>query len=144
MNVKIQDLMTPDVITAQPHDTVAQLISKMAKCSLSSIPVVSLDNKPVGIVSAKDLLAAEKQSVAVSDIMSAKVYTIPEYEDVSIAARMMHNHKIHHLVVTQEKKVVGVISAFDLLKLVEDHRFVSKNAPTATTKVKGKRAKAEG
>ena len=144
MNVKIQDLMTPYVITAQPRDTVAQLTRKMAKCSLSSIPVVSTDNKPVGIVSAKDLLAAEQQGDAVSEIMSKKVYTIPEYEDVSIAARMMHNHKIHHLVVTQEKKVVGVISAFDLLKLVEDHRFVSKNAPTATTKVKGKRAKAEG
>ena len=59
MNVKIQDLMTPNVITAQPHHTVAQLTRKMAKCSLSCIPVVSLENKPVGIVSAKDLLAAK-------------------------------------------------------------------------------------
>ena len=39
--------------------------------------------------------------------------------------------KIHHAVVTHEKKVVGMISSFDLLKLVEDHRFVMKNPPDA-------------
>lgn len=144
MAVKVLDLMTTNVITAQPHQTVSQLTEKMAKRSLNSIPVVSTDNEPVGVVSAKDLLAAEKQGTPVSNIMSEKVYTIPEYEDVSIAARMMRNHKIHHLVVTQEKKVVGVISAFDLLKLVEDHRFVMKNAPTPSNKGKGKRATAEG
>lgn len=144
MAVKVKDLMTTNVITAQPHHTVAQLTGNMAKCSLNSIPVVSTDNEPVGVVSAKDLLAAEKQGTPISSIMSKKVYTIPEYEDVSIAARMMRNHKIHHLVVTQEKKLVGVISAFDLLKLVEDHRFVMKNAPTPTSKGKGKRATAEG
>jgi hypothetical protein len=34
------------------------------------------------------------------------------------------------VVVTHEKKVVGVLSSFDLLKLVEGHRFVAKNPPT--------------
>ena len=43
----------------------------------------------------------------------------------------MRNHRIHHVVVTHEKKVVGILSAFDLLKLVEDHRFVMKSAPQA-------------
>jgi signal-transduction protein with cAMP-binding, CBS, and nucleotidyltransferase domain len=56
---------------------------------------------------------------------------------------MMRNHKIHHLIVTHEQKVVGIISSFDLLTLVEDHRFVMKNAPTPNHKSTGKRAKAE-
>lgn len=144
MAVKVKDLMTTGVITAQPHHTVGTLTEKMSKRSLNSIPVVSTEHEPVGVVSAKDLLSAKKQGTPVSHIMTDKVYTIPEYEKISIAARMMRNHKIHHLVVTQEKKLVGVISAFDLLKLVEDHAFVMKNAPTPTRKGKGKRTAAEG
>ena len=69
--------------------------------------------------------------------------TIPQYDDVSIAARIMRNHKIHHLMVTSEQKIVGVLSSFDLLKLVEGHRFVMKNAPTPSRKKGGKRARAE-
>ena len=143
MTIKVQDLMTKTVVTAEPHQTVGQIKGKMTKRSLSNVPVVSPDNVPIGVVSASDLLAAEEEGTPVSSIMTGKVYTIPEYEEVSVAARMMRNHKIHHLIVTQEQKVVGVISSFDLLKLVEGHRFVMKNAPTPKSKGVGKRAKAE-
>jgi CBS domain-containing protein len=143
MAVKIKDLMTKDVTTAQPHHTVGHIKEKMAKRSVNSIPVVSTDHAAVGVVSASDLIAARKEGTPISNIMADNVYTIPEYEDVSVAARMMRNHKIHHLVVTNEQKVVGIISSFDLLTLVEDHRFVMKNAPTPNHKSTGKRAKAE-
>ena len=143
MTVKVQDLMTSNVITAQPHQSVGQIKAKMTKRSLNNVPVVSPDDVPIGVVSTSDLLAAEKEGTPISNIMTGKVYTIPDYEEVSVAARMMRNHKIHHLIVTQEKKVVGVISAYDLLKLIEGHRFVMKNAPTPKSKGVGKRAKAE-
>jgi signal-transduction protein with cAMP-binding, CBS, and nucleotidyltransferase domain len=42
----------------------------------------------------------------------------------------MRNHGIHRVVVTHEQKVVGVLSSFDLLTLVEDRRWVAKNPPT--------------
>jgi CBS domain-containing protein len=135
--------MSNNVITTQPHFTVGQLKEKMAKRSVSNVPVVSPENEPIGVVSASDLIAAEKEGSPISNIMSEKVYTIPEYEDVSLAARMMRNHNIHHLIVTEEHKVVGVISSFDLLQLVEGRRFVMKNAPTPKSKGRGKRGKAE-
>ena len=124
MAVKIKDLMTKDVTTAQPHHTVGHIKEKMAKRSVNSIPVVSTDHAAVGVVSASDLIAARKEGTPISNIMADNVYTIPEYEDVSVAARMMRNHKIHHLVVTNEQKVVGIISSFDLLTLVEDRHRV--------------------
>ena len=61
------------------------------------------------------------------------------FDDVSVAARVMSNHKIHRVVVTHERKVVGMLSAFDLLKLIEGHRFVAKNAPTSSTRRGAKR-----
>lgn len=143
MTVKVHELMTNDVTTAQPHQTVGQIKGKMTKHSLSNVPVVSSDNIPIGVVSTSDILMVEKDGTLISNIMTEKVYTIPEYEDVSVAARVMRNHKIHHLIVTQEQKVVGIISSFDLLKLIEGHRFVMKSAPTSKNKGVGKRSKAE-
>ncbi len=71
--------------------------------------------------------------------MTEKVYTIPMYNDIHHAARLMRNHHVHHVVVTNEKKVVGMLSSFDLLKLVEKHRFEIKSAPSKSTRKKAKR-----
>ena len=143
MKVKVQDLMSKSVVTAQPHNSVATIRDKMSKHKLNSIPVVSTDKEPVGVVSASDIVTIEKNGMPVSHIMTEKVYTVPGYDDISVAARMMRNHKIHHLLVTREQKLVGIISSFDLLKLVENHRFEMKNPPTPTTRGKGRRSKAE-
>ena len=141
--VKVEELMSGSVVTAQPHHSVAHVREKMADKKLNNVPVVSPEGEPVGVVSASDLLSAEKEGAPVSTVMTEKVYTVPQYEEVSIAARMMRNHKIHHLMVTNEQKIVGVISSFDLLKLVEGRRFVMKNPPTPSRKKGGKRARAE-
>jgi len=143
MKVKVKDLMSKSVVTAQPHQTVATIREKMAKHKLTSIPVVSTEKEPVGVISAADIVDIEKAGMPISNIMTDKVYTVPAYDDISVAARIMHNHKIHHLMVTDEKELIGIISSFDLLKLIEGHRFEIKNPSTPKTKGKGKRAKAE-
>ena len=76
--------------------------------------------------------------------MTRKVYTAPQYEEPAVAARIMRNHHIHHVIVTSEKKVVGILSTFDLLALVEDRRFKAKRAPTPSHHSKGPRKRAEG
>jgi len=38
------------------------------------------------------------------------------------------------VVVTDANKIVGLVSAYDLLQLVEDHRFVAKRGPTPSKK----------
>ena len=83
-----------------------------------------------------DLARKLKGTTPVKRIMSERVYSVPAYNDVSAAARIMRKNKIHHVVVTHEKQVVGIISSLDLLKLVEGHRFTAKNAP-ASPKKKG-------
>ena len=142
MNVKIEELMTTNVVTVTPHETLAHIKTIFGNNRFSVLPVVGPDKEPVGIVSVSDILSDSSDSAPVSSVMTGEVYTIPQYEEPSIAARMMRNHKIHHLVVTHEKSVVGVLSSYDLLKLVEKHRYVEKNAASSSKK-KGKRAKSE-
>jgi len=139
MNAKVQDLMTASVVTTEPHRTIDHVRGMMDRNKIGAIPIVDSEGKAKGIVSATDLVPELNGSSPISSIMSEKVYTVPEYDEVSTAARVMRNHKVHHLVVTREKEVVGVVSAFDLLKLVEGHRFVAKAAPTPSKRKGSKR-----
>jgi len=143
MSIVVSDLMSKSVVTAEPHQSVREIKQKMTRHRLRYIPIVSESNEAIGVVSLADLVAAENDDSTLSNIMAGDVYTIPDYENVQIAARIMRNHKIHHLVVTRDKKVIGIISSFDMLKLIEGHRYEMKNPATPKNKGKGKRAKAE-
>lgn len=130
MNTKIDDLMRRRVISVQPHHTVDHVRALFRRNRIHAVPVLSTDGQAVGIVSTADVADGVRGTKPVRNIMTTHVITVPQYNDVSAAARLMRNHKIHHVVVTHEQEVVGILSSFDLLRLVENHRFVSKNAPS--------------
>lgn len=134
MNIKVADLMIFDVVTVQRHHTVEHARDLMRRNGIHALPVVDPDGTLAGIVSSKDLAEDLKESAPISSVMTREVYTIPQYNDVHHAARLMRNHGIHHVVVTQEKKVAGVLSSFDLLKLVEQRRYVAKPGPTPSVR----------
>lgn len=126
MSVKVSDLMQTPVFTLQRHHTVARARKLMQEHAISAIPIVGTDDELLGIVSKTDLIADLKDATPLSQIMSPHAWSVPQYNDISAAARVMRKHSVHHVVVTHEKKVIGVISSMDLLSLVEDHRFVMK------------------
>ena len=140
MSVKVGELMTASVVTAEPHHSVEHVRKLLDNNKISAVPVVDSNGKPVGIVSLTDLAHDLKPGSPISNVMTEKVYTVPQYDDTSIVARVMRNHGIHRVVVTHEQKVVGMLSAFDLLKLVESHRYVEKNPPTPSKRKGAKRA----
>lgn len=140
MNVKVHDLMTKSVVTTEPHRSIEHVRKMLGRNKVGAIPVIDHEGKPVGIVSQADLVQHQNGNSPVSTVMTGKVYTIPQYDDVSAAARVMRNHRIHRVIVTHEQKVVGVLSAFDLLKLVEGRRFVARNSPTESKRKGSKRS----
>jgi predicted transcriptional regulator len=138
MNIKVEDLMIASVITTHQHQTIGHVKDIMKRNGIHSLPIINNDQELDGIVTVNDLTDEISDDTHVSHIMTKNVLTIPKYSGIHIAARIMRNHHIHHLVVTHEKKIVGVLSSFDLLALVEKHRFISKNAPTKSSKKSGR------
>lgn len=127
MTIKVDDLMNKNVIVGTPSQTVAHIRTVLSKHKINSLPVVDSEHELLGIVSSSDLISEGSESSPVSQVMTKRVYSIPQYAKIEEAARAMRNHKIHHLIVTHEKKVVGILSSFDLIKLVEEHRYTLKN-----------------
>ena len=130
--------MSKNVVTTLPHKSIKHVKEIMRKNKISSVPVVNTENIPVGIVTSNDFRLDIKDNSPVSKLIFSHVYQVPAYNDVSVAAKIMRKHKIHHVVVTHEKEIVGIISSFDLLQLLDSHKFVMKNPPTPSKKKKKK------
>jgi len=132
MNVTIGELMQSPVMTVTKHQSLGHARALMAEHRVSALPVAGAEGEPLGIVTATDLLEATDRSDAspLSTIMSETPYTVHPGDGPHVAARIMRNHHLHHVVVVDHHRVAGIVSTFDLLRLVEDHRYQAKNAPT--------------
>jgi CBS domain-containing protein len=92
--------------------------------------VQSESGKIIGIVSKTDVLQAEGlqksekfsdifgSGPVVGDIMNYEVVHVSSDASVRSVAENMIDQHIHHVLVIDDSKIVGIISSFDLLALV--------------------------
>ncbi len=130
MNATVSDLMVSPVVTVTKHERIGHARRLMHDRHVSALPVVGPEGEPIGIVTASDLVGEHRDGSPVSSVMTDAVYTVPPTAGPHVAARVMRNHHLHHIVVVDHHMVIGMLSTFDLLRVVEDHRFVAKAAPT--------------
>ena len=126
--------MRTPVMTITKHQTAGHARDLMRTHGVSALPVVGPGEEPLGVVTATDLLEDHPDAAPVSSFMSAPTYTVASTDGPHVAARIMRNHHLHHVMVVDHHRVVGMVSTFDLLRLVEDHRYEAKNAPTPRRK----------
>lgn len=136
MNATVADVMRTPVMTLTAHQSTVHARDLMRTKRVSALPLVDPDGDLVGIVTASDLLDDHSDATPVGSFAKKAVLSVHPTDQPHVAARIMRNHRLHHLPVVDQGRVVGIVSAFDLLSLVEDHRFVMKNAPTPSSRKK--------
>ncbi len=118
--VFVRDVMTKEVIVADPDWTVLDAARKMAAKRIGGLVVVRA-GRPVGLVTERDILwkvtAKEKnpKKVAVREIMTSPVVTIAPLSTLRAAARIMIGHNVRRLVVTRLDHVEGIVTARDVV-----------------------------
>jgi len=123
----VRNVMKRDVITAKPDLTLREAAKIMTKFRIGSL-VIAENHELKGIVTGTDILKAIAQgkdvdTVLVKEIMSSPVKTIDPSADLEDAVDIMVKNKIKRLVVVEGGKIVGIITASDILaiepKLIE-------------------------
>ena len=61
-----------------------------------------------------------QRAATVRDVMTPEIHQVPVTASVAEAARVMVDHHIHRLVVTQGKQPVGILTSMDVLKMVAE------------------------
>jgi CBS domain-containing membrane protein len=127
----ISEVMNTDIYTLDENDSVLDARRLMAEHHIRHIPVVSSDNRLVGLVSQRDVLAAadsnlmvapedsqaQEAYVTVSSIMSVSVNTVEESASLRGAALYMQKNKIGCLPVVRNDKLTGIITDSDFVAI---------------------------
>jgi predicted transcriptional regulator len=70
----------------------------------------------------------EKVPVEVRDIMTPMVFSVDEQTPVQDLADVMMREHLHRIFVTKGKKITGIITTYDMLKLVSDQELTKRCA----------------
>jgi len=122
--MKVKDVPPGRLLLVEPQTTVAEVARLMRVDDCDAVAVMT-KGRLVGIVTEKDLVQAiadgvNPQQAKAEVIMSADPATVDADEDVSVVAVKMTRLGIRHLpVVNQDGEPVGLLSARDLLAVLE-------------------------
>jgi len=128
MQAHIRTVMSGHVITAALDDSLVDVARELAAHTIGAVPVVDDHNRLVGIISTTDLVNLmhdEKRldAMIVRDVMTTDPISIDEFATADEAIGLMRNAAIRHLPVTREGRLVGMVTAGDLI------RHLLKNYP---------------
>jgi len=155
--MKASDVMTPDVISADPDATVLQAARYMLQHHISGLPVIDKTGTLVGILSEGDFLRRRETHTdrrpsrwleflmgpgklaaqyththgsKVSEVMTTNLHTVSEDTSLEKVVEMMERYRIKRVPVLRGKKIVGIVTRANLM-----HAMVSlaRGEPKAAT-----------
>ena len=118
--MKLQDIMTPNVVTVNREETVAVAARVLSRSNVGALPVVNAAGMLCGIVTDRDMLlrcvAANRDPnhTKVAEVMTRDVISAKPDMETGVAAHLMGRNQIRRLMVVENGKLRGVVSLGDL------------------------------
>ena len=111
--MRIGDVMTSDVPTVGPGDSVGEAARRMADAHVKALPVCDGD-RVAGVITDWDVTRAVAAETDVarrplSDYMSSDVVAVAPDTRLTEAAEVMAGPRVHHLVVEDGERFVGMV-----------------------------------
>jgi CBS domain-containing protein len=109
------------VVTVKPTQTVREALKLLADKRIGAVVVVDETNRPIGIVSERDIVRvlAQNENVLgepVSGVMTSDVIIARPGDDTKAVSKTMTVRRFRHLPVMDRHELVGIISIGDVVK----------------------------
>lgn len=124
----IREIMTARPITVAPEEAVSTAARLLSRCNLGALPVTDRGGRLRGIVTDRDItvrcvaLENDPQKTKVSEIMSRGIATAAPGDSVESAAARMAKEQVRRLPVTENERLIGMVSLSDLARCAESRR----------------------
>lgn len=124
---KISEFMDQVVPTIGPDMQIMKAVDYLLRHRVTGVPVVDSDGNLLGIITETDLLKLVTEGIqgqppteaTVAEYMSTDVVTVPPTMDIYYVAGIFLKNKFRRLPVVEDGKIVGAITRFDLLRVVQ-------------------------
>lgn len=139
--IKAVDIMK-EPLTISSNAPLREVVMKILNTGIGSLVVVE-DNKPIGIVTKRDLIwsiaysGRDIDEMRVSDVMTKQLITINPDTSIYDIVNIMLNNNISHLpVVDSNNELIGIVCDRDLVELlsevVEVIKWYEEKSPEST------------
>jgi CBS domain-containing protein len=128
----VREVMTSPAVTVTPYTTAQEALRQLDECHITALPVVDDDGVVVGVVSEADLLALIPDSQQsdpllpvgtaatrrVRELMTRPAVTVGADSQIAEAVELMRSTVIKSLPVVLNRRIVGVVSRSDLVRVL--------------------------
>jgi IMP dehydrogenase len=112
--------MVVDPITIRPGDKISRAKELMAKYRISGLPITDENNRLVGILTNRDIRFETRDHLAVEEVMTRELVTVPLGTSLEQAEKLFHEHKVEKLLmVDKQGHLKGLITYKDILKRIQ-------------------------
>lgn len=116
--MKVKQIMTTEVSTVAPNDTVAKAASIMDQLNVGSVPVTD-GSRVVGIVTDRDIILrgvakGKDPNQKISEVMTSNIKCATPDMDVHTVADLMAENQVRRLPVVDNDNLVGIVAIGDL------------------------------
>ena len=117
----IAKLIERSCVTTHADCSLDDLIATLAERRIGTVVVVDRDRQVVGIVSERDIIRHLSTGGTTADtyaknIMTSKVITVENNVTSAQLMQLMTEHRIRHVPITRDGKLVGIVSIGDVVK----------------------------
>jgi CBS domain-containing protein len=121
--MQVRDIMTTTVITIHRDTFVGEVDGIFVTQKISGAPVIDDLGDVVGFVSKSDIIRFNSTGqnpayVRVHEITHPQVISIAVSASIAEAADKILDEHVHHLLVVDEKDMVGLLSSLDFVEIV--------------------------
>lgn len=136
------EFMRRDVIAVRESDPVWDVAKLFSEHEITGAPVLNASGELVGVVSQTDIVRHLEQvaasftngvfyedaederrrplrkAVTAGELMNRDVIEAPQETRASELSRMMLGKRIHRIIITDDRKLCGIVTTLDLLKVL--------------------------
>ena len=120
MDTFVKDMMKKQIVSIDISLTVKEAAKMMEDTGVSCV-VITKENIPVGMLTERDFVTIftsldKPSSMSVQNVMSSPLITASPSDTAKKLAELMKEKKIHKVPVIEENRLVGIVTATDLIK----------------------------
>lgn len=116
----LENIMSKDIIWAKEDSSIQEIADKMLTFGIGFLPITN-KNKVVGVITDRDIATTVFKNTTslshpIQDYIHKNIISCDKNTNLIDVLHLMKKEKVKRVLVTENKKVVGIVSLSDIIK----------------------------